>query len=306
MVGEGVAELGEHVDGFCVEVEQVAAGAEGVFQPDQLPPAVEVGDADQVEMVAAVVEYDVDDGADGGTAEVGQAGWGVGPGHPVYGVEDLFALGFIGGVAHVDAELGPGQSLVVGGERHRAPQGAVGVSPVRNEEVPEEVQILRTSPMASSWGSVRTTYSTSPLTWWIELIRSGSGWPLCCTWTRSPTWWAGRVLLPICVAVVPLASSSDGLAALCHKCSVLKVQCTRSIGRQMCTVLGVENQPAVVAMAELIEMLGLSKARVVQLIASPGFPRPLAVIKAGKIWSYADVQTWAESGGRTVLPIPPR
>ena len=74
----------------------------------------------------------------------------------------------------------------------------------------------------------------------------------------------------------------------------------------MCRVLSVENQPAVVAMAELIDMLGLSKARIVQLIASPAFPQPLAVIKAGKIWSYADVQTWAENGGRTVLPIPPR
>jgi predicted DNA-binding transcriptional regulator AlpA len=74
----------------------------------------------------------------------------------------------------------------------------------------------------------------------------------------------------------------------------------------MCRLVGVESQPAVVAMAELIDMLGLSKARVVQLIAAPGFPEPLAVIKAGKVWSYEDVKTWAESGGRTVRPIPPR
>ena len=67
-----------------------------------------------------------------------------------------------------------------------------------------------------------------------------------------------------------------------------------------------ESQPAVVAMAELIDMLGVSKARVVQLIASAGFPAPLAVIKAGKIWSYDDVRAWAENRGRTVLPIPPR
>lgn len=74
----------------------------------------------------------------------------------------------------------------------------------------------------------------------------------------------------------------------------------------MCRLVSVESQPAVVAMAEVIEMLGLSKARVVQLIASSGFPEPMAVIKAGKIWSYEDVKTWAESGGRAVHPIPPR
>jgi hypothetical protein len=61
VAGEGVAELGEHVDGFGVEVEQEAAGAEGVFQADELPTAVELGDANQVELVAAVVEDGVDD-----------------------------------------------------------------------------------------------------------------------------------------------------------------------------------------------------------------------------------------------------
>jgi predicted DNA-binding transcriptional regulator AlpA len=59
-------------------------------------------------------------------------------------------------------------------------------------------------------------------------------------------------------------------------------------------------------MAELIDMLGVSKTRVVQLIASSGFPEPVAVLKAGKIWSYADVKAWAERGGRRVLPIPAR
>jgi predicted DNA-binding transcriptional regulator AlpA len=59
-------------------------------------------------------------------------------------------------------------------------------------------------------------------------------------------------------------------------------------------------------MAELIDMLGLSKTRVVQLIASPGFPPPTAVLKVGKIWSYAEVKAWVEGTGRTVHPIPAR
>jgi predicted DNA-binding transcriptional regulator AlpA len=69
---------------------------------------------------------------------------------------------------------------------------------------------------------------------------------------------------------------------------------------------GVTSQPPVVAMAELIDMLQLSKARVVQLIASPGFPAPTAVLKAGKIWSYTEVKAWAEATGRTVHAIPAR
>jgi hypothetical protein len=178
-----VAELGEHVDGFGVEVEQVAAGAEGVFQPDELPPAVELGDADQVELVAAVVEDGVDDRADGGAVEVGRAGRGLGPGHPLDGVEDFLGLGLLERCSPCGRRAG---------SRTAARRGCCRVidappSAVRNDELPEEVQMLRTSPMPPSWGSARTTYSTPSLTWWIELIHPGLGWPLCCARTRSPT-----------------------------------------------------------------------------------------------------------------------
>jgi predicted DNA-binding transcriptional regulator AlpA len=67
-----------------------------------------------------------------------------------------------------------------------------------------------------------------------------------------------------------------------------------------------QQQPPVVAMAELIDMLGVSKSRVVQLIAMPDFPAPVAVLRVGKLWSYDDVRSWAERAGRTVHPISAR
>lgn len=59
----------------------------------------------------------------------------------------------------------------------------------------------------------------------------------------------------------------------------------------------------VVAMAELIEMLGLSKSWVVRLVKEPDFPEPMARLRAGQIWSYADIATWATRTGRAVHPI---
>jgi hypothetical protein len=65
-------------------------------------------------------------------------------------------------------------------------------------------------------------------------------------------------------------------------------------------------QPPVVAMAEIVEMLGVTRKRVSVLTNGPDFPAPIATLTAGRIWSYADVKTWAENSGRTVLPIPAR
>ncbi len=42
-----------------------------------------------------------------------------------------------------------------------------------------------------------------------------------------------------------------------------------------------EAQPVVVAMAELIDMLGLSKSWVVRLVKEPDFPEPLARLRTG-------------------------
>jgi predicted DNA-binding transcriptional regulator AlpA len=65
----------------------------------------------------------------------------------------------------------------------------------------------------------------------------------------------------------------------------------------------IERQPVVVAMAELIEMLGLSKSWVVRLVKEPDFPEPMARLRAGQIWSYNDITEWAKRTGRTVHPI---
>ncbi len=65
-------------------------------------------------------------------------------------------------------------------------------------------------------------------------------------------------------------------------------------------------QPPVVAMAEIVEMLGVTRKRVSVLTNGADFPAPIANLTAGRIWSYADVKKWAENGGRTVLPIPSR
>ena len=59
-------------------------------------------------------------------------------------------------------------------------------------------------------------------------------------------------------------------------------------------------------MAELIEMLALSRKRVATLANQPDFPTPLATLTAGRVWSYSDVKTWADNNGRAVHPISPR
>ncbi|QCX28092.1 helix-turn-helix domain-containing protein [Nocardioides jishulii] len=53
-----------------------------------------------------------------------------------------------------------------------------------------------------------------------------------------------------------------------------------------------------VGVAEVADMLAVSRQRVHQLAAAEGFPEPVAVLKAGKIWERADVEGWARSQGR--------
>jgi len=67
-----------------------------------------------------------------------------------------------------------------------------------------------------------------------------------------------------------------------------------------------ERQPQIVAMAELIDMLGVSKSWVVRLVKEPDFPQPVERLRAGQIWSYADIADWAERTGRSVHRIPAR
>jgi predicted DNA-binding transcriptional regulator AlpA len=68
-------------------------------------------------------------------------------------------------------------------------------------------------------------------------------------------------------------------------------------------LLGMTNQPPVVAQNEVIQMLGVSRRRVTTLAASDDFPKPIATLSIGRIWSYDDIKEWAERTGRTVHPI---
>ena len=62
-------------------------------------------------------------------------------------------------------------------------------------------------------------------------------------------------------------------------------------------------QPPVVASAELAQMLGLSEARVRQLMRSEDWPAPIAVLTVGRIWDTGSVRAWCAAHGRVVYPI---
>lgn len=55
---------------------------------------------------------------------------------------------------------------------------------------------------------------------------------------------------------------------------------------------------------ELVAMLGVSRTRVVHLVARDDFPAPADTLTMGRIWRLADVQAWADARGRTLHPLP--
>ena len=70
-------------------------------------------------------------------------------------------------------------------------------------------------------------------------------------------------------------------------------------------LLNMDDQPPVVAMAEIGQMLDLSRRRVAVLIGRPDFPQPVAVLTVSRVWSYDEVSAWAASTDRTVHAITP-
>ena len=52
---------------------------------------------------------------------------------------------------------------------------------------------------------------------------------------------------------------------------------------------------------EIAELLDVSRQRVQQLTREPGFPKPVAVLKAGSVWRRPVVEAWARKAGR--LPV---
>lgn len=73
----------------------------------------------------------------------------------------------------------------------------------------------------------------------------------------------------------------------------------------MIAVTEQEWPPPVVARAELRALLGVSDARVGQLIASGNFPPPLAELTVGRVWATDKVVAWCETNGRRVYDSPP-
>jgi|NGEPerStandDraft_6_1074524.scaffolds.fasta_scaffold53312_1 hypothetical protein len=63
--------------------------------------------------------------------------------------------------------------------------------------------------------------------------------------------------------------------------------------------------PLVVAMAELAQLLGVSKNRAMAVAQKAGFPSPVAKLSVGRVWSYDAVVEFCESTGRKVYPLTP-
>lgn len=60
------------------------------------------------------------------------------------------------------------------------------------------------------------------------------------------------------------------------------------------------DEPELMGTAEIAELLGVSRQRVLQLSQQDGFPEPVAVLRMGKIWHARDMRLWADvsdSGG---------
>jgi prophage regulatory protein len=53
-----------------------------------------------------------------------------------------------------------------------------------------------------------------------------------------------------------------------------------------------------VGVTEIGNLLGVSRQRADQLTRLEGFPEPVAVLSAGRIWRLVDVEEWARTAGR--------
>jgi prophage regulatory protein len=58
--------------------------------------------------------------------------------------------------------------------------------------------------------------------------------------------------------------------------------------------------------AELLELLGVGRTRLVQLTQRSDFPEPVAELVMGKIWELSSVRAWAEQHGRELHPLKTR
>jgi predicted DNA-binding transcriptional regulator AlpA len=58
--------------------------------------------------------------------------------------------------------------------------------------------------------------------------------------------------------------------------------------------------PKIVGVLELVDLLGVTRQRVWQLIKRADFPEPCYRMKAGDFWLLADIEAWATATGRKV------
>jgi prophage regulatory protein len=60
-----------------------------------------------------------------------------------------------------------------------------------------------------------------------------------------------------------------------------------------------DDQLDLVGVAEVAKLLSITPQRVHQLYgAGRGFPEPVAVLAAGRIWRRRDIESWARKTGR--------
>ncbi len=56
-----------------------------------------------------------------------------------------------------------------------------------------------------------------------------------------------------------------------------------------------------VGIAEISQMFGVSRQRAQQLVDQKDFPKPVAILAAGRIWRRREVVRWARKRGRAVI-----
>ena len=75
------------------------------------------------------------------------------------------------------------------------------------------------------------------------------------------------------------------------------------VGRQASTyadgvTTNVSGVHHLVGVAEIAELLNITRQRVNQLVREDGFPKPEAELSAGRIWKRSDIEAWAKKTGR--------
>lgn len=73
------------------------------------------------------------------------------------------------------------------------------------------------------------------------------------------------------------------------------------LGRTTSDSYGLNVPHHLVGASEIARMLGVTRQRVNQLAAEPGFPAPEIVLDAGRIWSREAIIVWARLVGREVV-----